>query len=93
MFKKYKSGFSPVWHDLSGKFWCLVLSGQETQMPSTVEPYAIKLLLNLYEEKDTHLLPAGNTPINCSRGLKGSVFFSNSVGMSPMLTKSLANGA
>ena len=30
MFKKYKSGFSPVWQDLSG---------QETHMSSLVEPY------------------------------------------------------
>ena len=33
-----RSGFSPVQQDLSGKFWCLVLSGQETHMPSPVEP-------------------------------------------------------
>ena len=34
----YKSGFSPVRQDLSGKFECPVLSGQETHMPSPVEP-------------------------------------------------------
>ena len=33
------SGFSPVRQDLSGKFGCPVLSGQETHMPSPVEPY------------------------------------------------------
>ena len=32
-------GFSPVWQDPFGKFGCLVLSGQETHMPSLVEPY------------------------------------------------------
>ena len=37
MLGMYKSGFSPVQHDLSGKFGCLVLSGQETHMPSPVE--------------------------------------------------------
>ena len=36
---KYKSGFSPVRQDLSGKFGCLVLSYQDTQMLSPVEPY------------------------------------------------------
>ena len=40
MFKDtYTSGFSPVWQDLSGKFGCPVLSGQEAYMPSPVEPY------------------------------------------------------
>ena len=33
------SGFSPVWQDLSEKFGCPVLSGQEPHMPSLVEPY------------------------------------------------------
>ena len=46
-----------------------------------------------YQVLKKYLLAAGNTPISCSIGLKGSVFFSNSVGMSPMLTKSLAKGA
>ena len=32
------SGFSPVRQDLSGKFGCPVLSGQESHMPSLVEP-------------------------------------------------------
>ena len=36
---KYKSGFSLVRQDLSGKFRCPVLSSQETHMPSPVEPY------------------------------------------------------
>ena len=35
---KYKSWFSPIRQDLSGKFGCPVLSGQETHMPSPVEP-------------------------------------------------------
>ena len=39
IFKKYKSGFSPVRQDLSSKFGCPVLSSQETLMPSPVEPY------------------------------------------------------
>ena len=34
---KYRSKFSPVWQNLSSKFWCLVLSDQETDMPSPVE--------------------------------------------------------
>ena len=33
------SRFSPAWQDLSGKFGCSVLSGQETHMPSPIEPY------------------------------------------------------
>ena len=41
MFKNVSSGFSPVWQNLSGKFGCLVLSGQQTHMPSPVEPYLI----------------------------------------------------
>jgi hypothetical protein len=36
--KKYKSGFSPVCQDLSGKFVRPVLYGQETHMPSQVKP-------------------------------------------------------
>ena len=32
-------GFSPVRQDLSGKFGCLVLSSQETHMPSPVEAF------------------------------------------------------
>ena len=31
--------FNPVWQDPFGKFGCLVLSGQETHMPSPVDPY------------------------------------------------------
>ena len=35
---KYKSRFSPAWQDLSSKFGCPVLSGQETHMPNPNEP-------------------------------------------------------
>ena len=34
---KYNSGFSPVRQDLSGKFGCLVLSGQETHLKSGLD--------------------------------------------------------
>ena len=37
MFKQ--SGFSPFRQDMSGKFGCLILCGQETHKPSLVEPY------------------------------------------------------
>ena len=40
------SGFSPIQQDLSGKFGCLVLSGQETRMPSPVEPYLNCQIMN-----------------------------------------------
>ena len=47
MFKNtYKSGFSPVRQDLSGKFGCPVLSGQKTHIPSPVEPYFKATLIN-----------------------------------------------
>jgi hypothetical protein len=36
--KKYRSGFSPVRQDTSGKFGCPVLSGLDTHMSSPVEP-------------------------------------------------------
>ena len=41
--KKYNSRFRPVWQDLSGKFGCPVLSGQETHMPILVEPFTFPL--------------------------------------------------
>ena len=37
---KFQSEFSPDWQDLFGKFGCPVLSGEETHMPSPVEPYS-----------------------------------------------------
>ena len=39
-----------MWQDLSGKFGCPFLFGQETHMPSPVEPYYedTKILHNLY---------------------------------------------
>ena len=37
--KKYRSGFSPVRQDTSGKFGCPVLSGLDTHMSSPVEAY------------------------------------------------------
>ena len=40
---KYKSGFSPVRQDLSGKFGCLVLSGQETHCPVRLNPTLFQL--------------------------------------------------
>ena len=45
---KYKSGFSLVWQDLSGKFECPVLSGQGTHMPGPVEPYKIEIPLTFW---------------------------------------------
>ena len=45
--QKYKSGFSPVRQDSSGKFWCPVLSGHETHMPSPFEPYLGVHLINI----------------------------------------------
>ena len=35
-----RSGGNPVWQDLFGKFGYPVLSGEETHMPSPVEPYS-----------------------------------------------------
>ena len=50
MFKNmYKSGFSPARQALSGKFWCPVLSGQETHMSSPVEHYYIDRITAIIE--------------------------------------------
>ena len=64
-----QSGFSPVRQDQSGKFGCLVLSGQETHMLSPVEPYYHFYYKMCFPTSDDCAVGTQQIPVHDSRKL------------------------
>ena len=64
-----QSGFSPIRQDQSGKFGCLVLSGQETHMLSPVEPYYHFYYKMCFPTSDDCAVGTQQIPVHDSRKL------------------------
>ena len=62
-------GPNAVWQNLSSKFGCPVLSGQETHMPSPVEPYQILAdQLSLFKPVGGGIMPSGYSDLPTALG-------------------------